>query len=162
MILRYSKVMLPRIRMSASHQNGFTLIELLVAIAVLAMLMALVLGSYIHQTRKARDAKRKSDMQRLRVVLEDYYNDFDCYPPVASLSCNPGTSLRPYMAKVPCDPRTKTSYTYVPAAGACANSYWFYTKLEYLRDPEIGASGCATGCGPGNQYNFKYGSPNAQ
>ena len=66
------------------------------------------------------------------------------------------------MQKVACDPLTKSSYEYVPAADACPNSYWFYANLEYKQDPEIKDSGCATGCGVGNAYNFRYGSPNAQ
>ncbi|MDO8452911.1 MAG: type II secretion system protein [bacterium] len=144
-----------------STRRGFSFIEILIVVAIIGILATLALTSYVHQAKKGRDAQRKSDFQKFRVYLEDYYNDFGCYPPQALLTCD-GAGMKPYIAKVACEPKTHSSYVYVPAAGACPNSYWFYTNLEYKQDPEIKESGCATGCGAGNAYNFRYGSTNAQ
>jgi GxxExxY protein len=60
----------------------FTLMELLIIIALIAILATalLVLFNPKKQIEKAWDTKRKNDLNTLRKVLEDYYNDKGCYP----------------------------------------------------------------------------------
>jgi prepilin-type N-terminal cleavage/methylation domain-containing protein len=59
---------------------GFTLIELLIAIAVIGVLAAVILSNLSNQQKKARDAKRKADLNDVRNALQLYYNDSGAYP----------------------------------------------------------------------------------
>lgn len=124
---------------------------MLIVIVFLAILATLLLVTLKPQTQiqKSRDARRKADLVKLRNVLEDYNNDKKSYP--GSLVC--GSSLDPYIDKIPCDPQTGTSYAYVKSATA----YWIYAKLEYDKDKTIAEVGCASGCGPGGSCNYNYG-----
>ena len=54
------------------------MIELLVVVAILAILMVVAMMGWRTQTVKAKDAKRKDDLYRLKVAFEDYYNDNEC------------------------------------------------------------------------------------
>ena len=65
--------------LNRSHR-GFTLIELLVVIAIIGMLSSIVLASMNSARKKARDAKRLSDMHQLQNALELYYSDHNAYP----------------------------------------------------------------------------------
>lgn len=107
------------------------------------------------QIGKAKDAKRKEDLKRVQTVLEDYYNDHNCYPP--SLNC--GDPFLPYLTKIPCDP-DGGSYEYDVPEGVCPRFYRIYTKLSYLLDPDIEKIGCQAGCGPGSVYNYGLSSSN--
>jgi general secretion pathway protein G len=87
--------------------KGFSIYEILTVIAVL---MVLVLFSYLSATsqmRKARDAQRKSDLSRMRIALEEYYFTFSDYPrdlPDCGLPLLVNNSK--ILEKVPCDPKT--------------------------------------------------------
>ena len=63
-------------------RSSFTLLELTIVIALLALLAAATLWllNPWQQIAKAQDARRKHDLDTLRKVLEDYYNDHSCYP----------------------------------------------------------------------------------
>lgn len=141
--------------------KGFTLIELLVAVAVVILLATLAVTSIVTQPPKGRDAKRKTDLVVLRDALEHYNLDSDCYPQASTLT----TDLKDYLRSTfPQDPKNGEAFFYdpQPAGGACHKSYWLYAKLENLNDSAILESGCGSGCGPGNSYNYRVGSPNAQ
>ncbi|OHA09369.1 MAG: hypothetical protein A3B37_02285 [Candidatus Sungbacteria bacterium RIFCSPLOWO2_01_FULL_59_16] len=68
--------------MSFSHRpkSGFTLIELLVVIAIIGLLASIVFASLNSARAKARDAKRRSDLNQLRTALELYYSNHGNYP----------------------------------------------------------------------------------
>jgi len=135
-------------------KEGITLIELIIVLGFIAFMAVAVLLALnpVVQLGKARDARRKSDLSKLKNVLEDYYNDHKQYPD--SLNC--GQPLDPYLAKIPCDPLTHQSYVYVKTP----SYYYIYTKLEYENDPIIDKLGCAYGCGPGCNYNYGVSSSN--
>lgn len=59
---------------------GFTLIELLVVIAIIGLLSSVVLASLNSARKKARDARRLSDMNQMQTALEFYYDQFNRYP----------------------------------------------------------------------------------
>lgn len=84
--------------------RGFTLVELLVVIAIIAILIGLAMPNFLNARERARDAKKKSEMQELRGALRLYYNDYGGYPggsngtiflgcgPLGTLQC-PGGSV---------------------------------------------------------------------
>jgi len=61
-------------------KRGFTLIELLVVIAIIGILSSVVLASLSSARLKARDSKRVSDLDQIRVALEMYFDANGTYP----------------------------------------------------------------------------------
>ena len=139
--------------------SAFTLLELLLTITILAIVIAISVSYITNQVYKANDASRKGALNRIRVALEEYEKDNNCYPPASPnpLVCSPGTGLAPYLAKVPCDPVTGNPYSYEPGVlAACPAWYRIYTKLQNSTDTSIIKS-----IGPGGAYNYYTGSANA-
>ncbi len=145
-------------------QSGFTMIELLIVVAIIALVgTAMMMGLQLH-TMKARDSRRKADLEKIKIAFEHYYNDNDCYPPADVFFnggsepdpgiCNqPLAALEPYLKTVPCDPTTGRPYVYAPPdAGECTG-YRIYTKLENNNDASIEAVGCyKNACGTSEPY----------
>lgn len=138
---------------------GFTLLEVVIVLTVVVMLAVSVLWSFQKQRSRGVDGRRKADLKNLQVILEDYFNDKGCYPTSAEMSCDPGTSLQPYITKLPCEPGTKNSYFYEPGPGSCPLWYNLYTNVEDTTDQTIGRNCCAGSCGPNLAYNWKVSSP---
>lgn len=58
---------------------GFTLIEILIVIAIISILSIGGLASYTASLKNSRDAKRKTDLEQIRVTLEIYKSDTGSY-----------------------------------------------------------------------------------
>lgn len=137
-------------------QSGFTLIELLIVISIVALLALLIINLLVGQIRKGNDAKRKADLDRIKIAVEEYEKDHNCYPPPDLMLCDqppndPGSGLRPYLNKIPCDPITKASYYYdYDDSNVC----WFrvYTVLSDTSGGPMGPDGA---------FNYYVSSPNA-
>ncbi len=136
--------------------NGLTLTELIIVISIIAFLILLAIAIFRSQIFKGNDAKRKADIHKIQVAVEEYEKDHDCYPEPQLVTCNPGDGLAPYISSVPCDPVSKASYHYDYDDAACPSWYRIYADLENEDDPDL-----LTSCGPGNTYNYYSGSPNA-
>ncbi len=63
-----------------TNRKGFTLIELLVVIAIIGILSAVGLIALNGAREKARDSKRKSDLNSIRTALALYYDTANSYP----------------------------------------------------------------------------------
>ncbi|MEO8065695.1 MAG: type II secretion system protein [Candidatus Doudnabacteria bacterium] len=63
-----------------NFQAGFTLIELLVVISVIGLLASIVLVALNSARAKARDAKRRSDIDQASSALAVYYDANNAYP----------------------------------------------------------------------------------
>src|SRR3990167_8847632 len=127
---------------------GLTLTELLIVISVIALLLLMLLLSLSNQLGRSRDARRKADLERIKVAFEDYYNDRGCYPPPTVLNDCWGTSFRPYLSMIPCDPVTRIPYYYVPVGEDGCDGYRVYAGLEDNQDPIIAELSCSgpAGC----------------
>lgn len=64
---------------SKACQRGFTLIELLVVVTIMMVLMGIGVVYYSSVQKKARDSKRKSDLEQVRAALEMYRSDNGAY-----------------------------------------------------------------------------------
>ena len=113
------------------NYKGFTLIELLIVITIIGILAALTLVSYGSAQERARDSKRKQELDAIKKALElakqdtagSYY-----YPSTLS-------ALAPtYIKVVPTDPKTGANYTYTPTPPDCSTNCTSYTLIACLEN----------------------------
>lgn len=86
--------------------SGFTLIELLIVIAIIGILASVVLVSLNEARLKARDAKRKTQIQSIKTALQVYYSAHGVFPPAGG--CAYGTNCYVY---------STNSQPWIPALG---------------------------------------------
>jgi len=90
------------------NKKGFTLVELLVVMTIIMVLTVVGMINYGNANKKSRDAKRKSDLESVRVALEMYRQDNGSYP------ADEDVLVDDYIKELPEDPQFPTkSYTYV-------------------------------------------------
>jgi len=100
------------------NKKGFTLIELLVVIAIIGLLSTMAIVALNGARRKARDARRVSDIKQIQTALELFQNDNSDYPDGTSdgQKMEAGTALSDgtttFMASIPDDPTSDYAYTY--------------------------------------------------
>jgi len=123
--------------------TGFTLIELLVVVAIIGILSSIVMVSLNSATMKARDAKRISDINQLKMALQIYENAYSAYP--ANLDA---LKTGGFIGVIPVDPVDGSPYQYClsPTLG-----YHLGTRAAGLEGPiplgkaNILNDGCASG-----------------
>lgn len=145
-------------------KKGFTLTEILIVVSIIVFLAILVLMMTRGQIFKGNDARRKGDIHKIKVAVEEYEKDNNCYPLPQLVVCTPGDGLNPYLKKIPCDPENGASYFYEPEDSVCPGWYRIYTNLANTSDEEIMDLGCENGCGPEtstSSFNYYSASPNA-
>ncbi|HSW90061.1 MAG TPA: type II secretion system protein [Patescibacteria group bacterium] len=95
--------------------NGFTMIELLVAATILALLTMISVVSFQQANVRARDGKRKADLEQTRAALELYRSGSAAsYPSGSIFSYMIGTLKQSsYISDpVPVDPKNDSTYYY--------------------------------------------------
>ncbi len=137
---------------------GFTLIEVMIAVAIVAILVVLVITTFTRQIIKGNDAKRKADLDRIKVAVEEYEKDHNCYP--LTISCPADAGLDPYLRNIPCDPITHEAYGYdnesIEDGTTCPRWFRIYAALQNTDDTSI-----IPKIGPDGAYNYYVYSPNA-
>lgn len=130
--------------MERKKSKGFTLVELLLVMTIMIILAILAVGAInpIAQINKGSDAKRKKDIGRIKISMEDYYNDKGCYPGqvkinelMDSANCGKGV-FAPWLPAWPCDSRNEP-YKLVIGPGSCPKWFKVFTKLENKADVNI-------------------------
>lgn len=137
-------------------QAGFTLTELLIVVGLISFLSVLTILFLRNQVHKGNDARRKAEIKRIGIAVEEYEKDNDCYPLSSLVTCNPSSGLLPYMDKIPCDPVTNASYLYEHEDSSCPKWYRIYGDLTNESDSDI-----VPYIGPNSAFNYVYSSPNA-
>ncbi|HUS52207.1 MAG TPA: prepilin-type N-terminal cleavage/methylation domain-containing protein [Candidatus Bathyarchaeia archaeon] len=148
--------------------KGITLVELLVVLAILGLLIASFFVGFT-QIQKAKDAKKKADLEKIKTALYDYYFDHDCFPEeLPDCGEDFGENGTPYLADFPCDSKGEP-YVYVTRKGGkCKDWFRVFTNLEFTPDLIIDKIHCRTGCGPDGEdpdnkdcdYNYGVASTN--
>jgi len=135
--------------------GGFTLVEIIVAITILTTLIVVAVTALNPkgQLDKAKDAVRQNDLRQIKISLDIYYNDKNCYPIQVSpftAALKDGTEWKEgstvYMRKVPRDV-SKTPYNYITDATVCPQWATIFAKLSQpstlaTRCPLISQSQC--------------------
>ncbi len=122
--------------------------EVMVVLALIALIggAILVLVNPLQQTQKARNVKRKHDLDVMRKIFEEWYTDKGCYPKPSDVCydapknictssqfdfqtcsiCGLETTspvLKPYLAQLPCDPKHGAyEYVYQPRDSTISNT----------------------------------------
>lgn len=146
------------------RSRGFTLIELLIVVAILGISMMIAYLSVVRYLQQSRDAVRKTHIEKYRVVLEEYFADYQKYPPASVFQDCGGDDLAPYLPKIYCDPTTGEPYAY--ETDLRQQNYKLFAKLVIVSDPVIASRGCQNGCGPDEDNNgsgdYNYGLSSEQ
>jgi len=122
-------------KLKNNKKSGFTLFELLVSISIIAVLTGVAVVSFGGLNKKTRDARRSSDLEKIRLTLEAARQIGDTYPATGSLSTLVSMKL---LEAVPTDPKTKAIYPYI--RGATNYTYAIGTSMEDLGSTNIGTT----------------------
>ena len=92
-------------------KRGFTLIELLVVLAIVGTLLTLAVPRYFGSIDKSKEAVLKENLYQMREAISRYHADKGRYP--ESLEA---LATDKYLRKVPLDPLTESSATWIVVA----------------------------------------------
>ncbi len=94
-------------------KKGFSLVELLVVITIIAILSVVAYSAVGGQTIKARDSKRKQDLNTIQSALELYFVEFGTYPDsLENGAIGDGKIPKKFLSSIPTDPGADTAYIY--------------------------------------------------
>ena len=92
----------------SQKRKGFTLIELIIVFTLIGILVGLGLPQYRNALKRARETVLKEDLYQMRKLINQYYTDQWKYPSSLQVLVD-----EKYLMKIPIDPITKSSETWV-------------------------------------------------
>lgn len=115
--------------MNKSKQRGFTFIEILVVVTIIAVISGVAVATYTTTNRKARDSRRRADLEQVRSALELCRSEAGQYPATVYSTVTPngsGQTLvcddgQTYLDPLPVDPYSSGAYS--------ASYYYTYERL---------------------------------
>lgn len=137
-------------------KKGFTLIEILVAVTIVAILSVVGIVSYGPANKRARDSRRRTDMEAFRSALELYRADKGYYPSVGGAGLTSagnlstdlvglgGTGSVSYAPALPTPPQTSEDY-YYKATNPNGVYYYGYCLCTKLESQASSSNTCTTG-----------------
>lgn len=140
-----------------NNQKGFTLIELLVAATIIAVLTTIGIVSFTSTNQRARNGKRKADMEQVRAALELYKSDDSAgagkYPSGSFTTMTGTLKTAKYLSDpLPQDPKNVAPYTYMYSAPVAQTSYCLCATLEGVNQGESPDTTCNNIGQVGNYY----------
>lgn len=96
------------IRPGSRLGRGFTLIELLVVMVIIASLLTIAVPRYFRSLDHSKEAVLMQDLSVMREAIDQFYGDRGRYPEALVELASEG-----YVRKVPVDPMTKSTETWV-------------------------------------------------
>lgn len=91
------------------RQSGFTLLELIIVIAIIGILATIAMPALKNVPIRAKESVLKTNLRTLRDMIDQHYGDKGKYPTSLQALVEEG-----YVRKLPVDPITKSSETWVP------------------------------------------------
>ncbi|CAN5325385.1 N/A [soil metagenome] len=147
--------------------KGFTLIELLVVISIIAILSTFFINTATINIKRARDARRQSDLELIRSGIETYHADCNHYPSsdifmntslVGDDTNSTCLSTNTYISKIPQDP-SPDARKYVYSTSNSGRTYQICAALEAAPagTPGISCNGSFSSCSlSGSNINCNY------
>jgi prepilin-type N-terminal cleavage/methylation domain-containing protein len=116
------------------NKFGFSLFELLVVISIIGIIVAIGSVSYSSAQKKARDARRREDLQSVQKAFEQYYSTNDS----VYAACDTMAAENFSGQAMPEDPKNSGDYVY--ETDCQTFGYCVCAQLEDV------AAGNSTGC----------------
>ncbi|MBF0345898.1 MAG: prepilin-type N-terminal cleavage/methylation domain-containing protein [Nitrospirae bacterium] len=76
-----------------TKDNGFTFVEVLITIVILGILSAIAIPLYLGQIEKSKRTEATTNLESVRLMLEQYFNENGCYYKTGSPSACADTTI---------------------------------------------------------------------
>lgn len=110
----------------ALRQRGFSLIEVMITVAIVGILAAIALPSYLAYVQRGKVSQVTSVLGNGQVTAEQYFNDNLTY---ATFTCPPSTTS----FTIACGTPTATAYTITATGGPDMNGFVYTINQANLK-----------------------------